>query len=62
VDKVEIRAPVRKGIEGTHDARNLIGTHDALFITLDTLRYDVARDALAEGRTPNRRGELSDDG
>jgi sulfatase-like protein len=35
------------------DARNLIGTHDALFITLDTLRYDVARDALAEGRTPN---------
>ena len=35
------------------DARNLIGTHDALFITLDTLRYDVARDALANGRTPN---------
>ncbi|HEU0174929.1 MAG TPA: STM4013/SEN3800 family hydrolase [Blastocatellia bacterium] len=35
------------------DARSLIGTHDALFITLDTLRYDVARDALAEGRTPN---------
>jgi hypothetical protein len=35
------------------DARNLIGTHDALFITLDTLRYDVARDALAEARTPN---------
>ena len=35
------------------DARNLIGTHDTLFITLDTLRYDVARDALAEGRTPN---------
>jgi hypothetical protein len=35
------------------DARGLIGTHDVLFITLDTLRYDVARDALAEGRTPN---------
>jgi hypothetical protein len=35
------------------DARSLIGTHDALFITLDTLRYDVARGALAEGRTPN---------
>jgi len=35
------------------DARNLIGTHDALFIALDTLRYDVARDALDEGRTPN---------
>lgn len=35
------------------DARSLIGTHDALFITLDTLRYDVARDAMAEGLTPN---------
>jgi hypothetical protein len=35
------------------DARNLIGTHDALFITLDTLRYDVARGAMAEGLTPN---------
>jgi hypothetical protein len=35
------------------DARALIGTHDVLFVTLDTLRYDVARDALAVGRTPN---------
>lgn len=31
----------------------LIGTHDLLFVTLDTLRYDVARDALARGETPN---------
>jgi hypothetical protein len=31
----------------------LIGTHDLLFVTLDALRYDVARDALARGRTPN---------
>lgn len=31
----------------------LIGTHDILFITLDTLRYDIARDMLAAGRTPN---------
>src|SRR5262249_22622007 len=53
VNKAEIRVPVRKGIEQMLDARSLIGTHDALFITLDTLRYDVARDALAEGRTPN---------
>jgi hypothetical protein len=35
------------------DARELIGTHDVLFVTLDTLRYDVARDALAAGQTPN---------
>jgi Sulfatase len=34
-------------------ARALIGTHDVLLVTLDTLRYDVARDALAQGRTPN---------
>ena len=34
-------------------ARDLIGSHDILFITLDTLRYDVARDLLAQGRTPH---------
>jgi len=32
--------------------RELIGTHDVLFVTLDTLRYDVACDALLGGRTP----------
>jgi hypothetical protein len=36
-----------------HDARNLIGSHDLLFITLDTLRYDVALEALKRGLTPN---------
>jgi hypothetical protein len=35
------------------DVRALIGTHDVLFATIDTLRYDVTRDALARGRTPN---------
>lgn len=35
------------------NARELIGTHDVLFVTLDSLRYDVARDELAAGRTPN---------
>lgn len=35
------------------DARSLVGTHDILLMTIDTLRYDVARDALAEGRTPH---------
>jgi hypothetical protein len=34
-------------------AAPLIGTHDVLLITLDTLRYDVAESALAHGRTPN---------
>ncbi|WP_148598601.1 STM4013/SEN3800 family hydrolase [Aquisphaera giovannonii] len=35
------------------DARALVGSRDILLVTLDTLRYDVARDALAAGRTPN---------
>ena len=33
-------------------ARDLIGSHDVLFITLDTLRHDVACEALSSGRTP----------
>jgi hypothetical protein len=35
------------------NAAQLIGTHDVLLITLDTLRYDVAESALARGLTPN---------
>lgn len=35
------------------DINQLVGTHDILFVTLDTLRYDVARNLLAQGRTPN---------
>lgn len=35
------------------NARELVGAADILFITLDTLRYDVARDALKRGLTPN---------
>lgn len=34
-------------------ARQLIGTHDVLFVTLDALRYDVASAALASGDTPH---------
>jgi hypothetical protein len=35
------------------DVNALIGTHDVLFVTLDTLRYDVAQHWLRAGRTPN---------
>lgn len=35
------------------NARRLAGTHDVLFVTLDTLRYDVAARLYADGRTPN---------
>ena len=34
------------------DAAAMIGTHDVLWVTLDTLRYDVAAEALAAGLTP----------
>jgi hypothetical protein len=33
--------------------RSVVGSHDLLFVTLDTLRYDVAATALAAGRTPH---------
>jgi hypothetical protein len=32
--------------------RDLIGSHDLLFVTLDTLRHDVAVECLVGGRTP----------
>ncbi len=35
------------------DMNQIVGTHDILFITFDTLRYDVAKDLLTQGRTPN---------
>lgn len=35
------------------DANQLIGTHDVLLVTLDTLRYDVAEAALEQGATPH---------
>jgi hypothetical protein len=35
------------------DMHRVVGTHDILFVTLDTLRFDVARDLLAAGRTPH---------
>ncbi|MFH5806129.1 STM4013/SEN3800 family hydrolase [Alienimonas sp. DA493] len=35
------------------DANAEIGRRDVLFVTLDTLRYDVAAGALADGLTPN---------
>lgn len=35
------------------NAASLIGTHDVLMITLDSLRYDVAVESLAGGLTPN---------
>jgi len=33
--------------------KSLLGTHDVVFLTLDTLRYDVAKRAFDHGHTPN---------
>jgi len=46
----------------TLDAAACLGTHDVLFITLDTLRFDVAVAALEAGQTPNLAELLTDDG
>ncbi len=37
----------------------IVGIYDILLITLDTLRYDVATNLLAQGRTPNLAAVLS---
>ncbi|MEO6892548.1 MAG: STM4013/SEN3800 family hydrolase [Ktedonobacteraceae bacterium] len=42
--------------------REIIGTHDILFVTLDTLRYDVAQDAWRAGSTPFLASLLAPDG
>jgi hypothetical protein len=34
------------------DANRVVGSHDILLLTLDTLRHDVACDCLRRGRTP----------
>jgi hypothetical protein len=44
------------------EVRRLFGTHDILFVTLDTLRYDVAAELYAAGRTPNLASVLPADG
>lgn len=42
------------------NARAMIGTHDILLVTLDTLRYDVAEAERAAGRTPTLAKLLAD--
>ena len=35
------------------DMNSVVGTHDILLLVFDALRYDVAVELLAAGRTPN---------
>jgi hypothetical protein len=44
------------------DMHRVVGRADVLFVTLDCLRYDVARRALAEGGTPRLAGVLPPQG
>ena len=43
-----------------HDMNEIIGSHDFLFVVLDTLRYDVASSLCAAGRTPTLQRHLPD--
>jgi hypothetical protein len=40
------------------DTNQVVGTHDILFATLDSLRYDVAQELHAAGRTPHLSARL----
>lgn len=42
------------------DMNRVVGAMDLLLVTLDTLRYDVARDLARAGRTPNLAALLPD--
>ena len=42
------------------NANLIVGSHDIVFITLDTLRLDVANQAMKDGRTPNFQSLLPD--
>lgn len=44
----------------TINMNKIIGTHDVLFIVLDTLRFDVANEALTQGIIPNIASYLPD--
>jgi Sulfatase len=44
------------------DMNRVVGSHDILFVTLDTLRYDVAVELLDAGRLPSLAKVLPDGG
>jgi len=46
-------ASVQTWSHGMPDMNAIVGTHDIVFITLDTLRFDVASALMKAGRTPN---------
>lgn len=49
-------------VSPTIDMHTVIGTHDILFITLDTLRYDAAQTCHAQGRLPTLAAHLPSGG
>jgi hypothetical protein len=47
-------------VSSHRDMNEIVGSHDLLFVTLDTLRYDVAAEELAAGRLLNLARVLPD--
>ena len=47
------RTPRGAAPEGDPDMNEIVGSHDILLVTLDTLRFDVAAELAADGRIPN---------
>ena len=44
------------------DMHRIVGTHDIVMITLDTLRYDVAQEQFRAGRLPHLAAHLPGSG
>lgn len=54
MQKLPTSAPdLREGLMSEPDMNEVVGHHDILLVTLDTLRHDVAVELAAEGRIPN---------
>ncbi len=51
VPPVPVRTP--EAAVAAPDMNAIVGSHDLLFVTLDTLRHDVAQELAADGRIPH---------
>ncbi len=50
--------PMTSAPSGEPDMNEIVGSHDLLLVTLDTLRHDAAAELAAAGRIPNLAGHL----
>lgn len=54
--------PMSADVSAMPDMRRIVGSHDVVFVTLDTLRYDVAQAQFLAGRLPHLAALLPDSG